>query len=59
MYYSIDHIACVIIAISSSAINPKSYSYSIAIFSNRIKEFTLNPVAVPYQQHSMYTYFNN
>ena len=33
--YNNNHIACVIIAISSSVINPKSHSYSIATFSNR------------------------
>ena len=30
----LNHIACVIIAISSSAINPTSHGYSIATFSN-------------------------
>ena len=31
----VNHIACFIIAIGSSAINPKSHSYSIVTFSNR------------------------
>ena len=33
--YLDNHIACVIIAIPSSAINPKSHGYSIATISNR------------------------
>ena len=33
--YNNNHIACVIIAISSNAINTKSHGYSIATLSNR------------------------